>query len=241
MSEVHARWTDQLSDYLGGDLSGDERLALEAHLEECDACQVVLGELRAIIAGAANLPDLEPVRDVWPEVVAGIEASGLSGGGSGDSDVIELPNRTMSARRNGANGLFVSVPQLAAAAMLLIVFSAAATWFAGPGITVRGGGQMPPSPLPVIMASDDPTPPQALAPELASLEELLEAARATLDPNTVRILERNLAVVEQAIEDSYRALALDPENEFLAEHLERVFERKLEYLRDAARVVEWAG
>ena len=55
------------------------------------------------------------------------------------------------------------------------------------------------------------------------------------------MLERNLSVIEQAITDSQRALALDPENDFLSEHLERVYERKLTYLRDAARVIEWAG
>ncbi|KPJ79232.1 MAG: hypothetical protein AMS19_11625, partial [Gemmatimonas sp. SG8_23] len=65
-------------------------------------------------------------------------------------------------------------------------------------------------------------------------------AREVLDPNTVRILERNLSVIEQAIEDSRQALAQDPENEFLAAHLERVYERKLSYLREAARVAEWS-
>ena len=84
-------------------------------------------------------------------------------------------------------------------------------------------------------------PDDALSDELASLEEVLEGARSSLDPNTVRVIERNLAVIEQAIADSQQALALDPENEFLTEHLERVYERKIEYLRDAARVVAWAG
>ncbi len=55
------------------------------------------------------------------------------------------------------------------------------------------------------------------------------------------MLERNLAVIEQAIVDSHRALALDPQNEFLTKHLERVYERKIEYLRDAARVADWAS
>ena len=56
----------------------------------------------------------------------------------------------------------------------------------------------------------------------------------------MRVLDRNLGVIQQAIEDSRRALAQDPGNEFLASHLERVYQRKLEYLRDAAQVAEWA-
>lgn len=93
------------------------------------------------------------------------------------------------------------------------------------------------------MASDAAslTPPAGLADELVVLEEALNQARAVLDPNTVRVLERNLDVIEQAIEDSQRALLQDPGNEFLAEHLDRVYQRKLTYLRDATRVAEWSS
>ena len=241
MSEAHARWTDQLSDYLDGGLAEDDRQVLEVHLAGCDSCRLLMAELSAVIDAAASLPDLEPTRDVWPEIAAGIGDLGVSRIGYGNADVIELPVRADARRPTRARGVFLSMPQLAAAAVLLILLSGAATWFAGPGLAVRNVQQLIPSPLSVTMASDDPTPPEALASELAALEDVLARARVVLDPNTVRVLERNLAVVEQAIEDSYRALALDPENEFLVGYLERVFERKLEYLRDVERVVEWAG
>ena len=91
------------------------------------------------------------------------------------------------------------------------------------------------------MASDVTGPSSDIADELAALERTLEEARSVLDPNTVRVLERNLGVIEQAIEDSMLALQQDPGNEFLAAHLDRVYERKLTYLRDAARVAEWSS
>jgi len=92
-----------------------------------------------------------------------------------------------------------------------------------------------------MAATVDAAPVADLADEVAVLERTLAEARAVLDPNTIRILERNLAVIESAIDDSRRALAIDPENAFLANHLERVYERKLEYLREAVRVTEWTG
>jgi hypothetical protein len=55
------------------------------------------------------------------------------------------------------------------------------------------------------------------------------------------VLERNLGVIEQAIVDSREALALDPGNAFLSEHLERMYRRKLVYLQDAVRVSQWSG
>jgi hypothetical protein len=92
-----------------------------------------------------------------------------------------------------------------------------------------------------VLVADGGAPPADLASELATLEDVLEAARGTLDPNTVLVLERNLGVIEQAIVDSREALALDPGNAFLSEHLERMYRRKLVYLQDAVRVAQWSG
>jgi hypothetical protein len=83
--------------------------------------------------------------------------------------------------------------------------------------------------------------PQDLAAQLGALEGVVAAARATLDPATVEVLERNLRTIESAIDDSAEALAADPGNEFLMEHLQRMYRRKLTYFQDAVRVAEWAG
>jgi hypothetical protein len=130
---------------------------------------------------------------------------------------------------------------LAAAAIVLVVSSAVATWWVGPGV---GGDRQVALSVPagaVTMVADLPTPPSRLVDELATLQQVIDSARTRLDPNTLRVLERNLSVIEHAIADSRQALALDPGNEYLTHHLERVYERKLEYLRDAARVIDWAG
>jgi hypothetical protein len=133
-------------------------------------------------------------------------------------------------------------PQLAAAAIVLVASSAIATWWVGPGV----GGERQvalaaPAAGDVTMVAAVPAPPNRLVGELATLQQVIDSARTRLDPNTLRVLERNLGVIEHAIADSRQALALDPGNEYLTHHLERVYERKLEYLRDAARVIDWAG
>jgi hypothetical protein len=90
------------------------------------------------------------------------------------------------------------------------------------------------------MAADDPIPPD-LAAELGVLEDVLASARSGLDSATVAVLERNMRTIQTAIDDSRRALAADPGNAFLAEHLERMYRRKLVYLQEAVRVAEWAS
>jgi hypothetical protein len=85
----------------------------------------------------------------------------------------------------------------------------------------------------------DPAP--DLAVELASLEAVLEQARSRLAPNTVRILEKNLGVIERAIQESRRALEVDPGNEYLRQHLDRAYRDKADFLREVAYITAWEG
>jgi hypothetical protein len=127
---------------------------------------------------------------------------------------------------------------------VLALVSAAATWWVGPGLASRSEGSeagATPAPTQVFPAADVAAPPPELAGELQVLEQTLAQARDKLDPNTVRILEKNLGVIDRAIDESRRALALDPANAFVRDHLERAYQDKVEYLRQAADIAEWAG
>lgn len=243
MTDTHREWTDRLSEYMAGELHAEDSRAVEEHLGGCGPCRRVLEELRDVVMRAAALEDLQPSRDLWAGIAATIQAPVRA-----DAKVIALP----TARSNVTevadtppgrwSRITFTPPQLVAASIVLIAISAGATWLAGPSL---GAGAAPlsvtvPSGA-VSMVTQTAGPREGLAEELSLLEESLVAARAILDPNTVRVLERNLSVIEMAIADSHRALAQDPGNGFLADHLERVYQRKLTYLRDAARVAEWAS
>jgi putative zinc finger protein len=253
MSATHREWTDRLSDYVAGELDAHELEAVENHLAECGSCRRVLEEVRDVIARAGALEELRPPRDLWAGIAATIQAPVRAPAISG-ARVIALP----SAGTNGPHGsdgpdrsdarggdrtrITLSLPQLAATSIALVTLSAATMWMAGLGLGVDG--EEAPATMPtgaVAMVSDVPELPEGLSAQLSALEEPLAAAFATLDPNTVRILERNLNVVEQAIADSRQALAQDPGNEFLIDHLDRVYQRKLTYMRAASRLVEWTG
>ena len=253
MTRAHNEWTDRFTDYLADELDAASREALEDHVAECGACRGVLEEVRDVMARARGLEELHPPRDLWPGIAAAIRGPVRPRAEAASARVIALPTSGRARSKAGARTIAFTAPQLAAAAIVLIGMSVMTTWWAGPGLGVRdaersesatrvaegpaGAGQG----SAVTPASDLPTPPDALSEELATLEEVLGAAHSRLDPNTVRVLERNLDVIERAIADSHRALALDPGNEFLTQHLERVYQRKIEYLNDVARVIDWAG
>lgn len=241
-SSEHREWTDRLSDFLDGELEAGEHAAVEAHLAECGGCRRVLEELREVRDGAAALGAVEPARDLWAGIAATIEAPPAER--PAGARVIELPTSERKRREieeaPAPRRFSLSSRQLAAASVALIAASSLVTWALRPGPEVAS---VPSTQTEGVIApvSRVAEPPEDLAVELASLEEALSEARGALDPNTIRVLERNLGIIEQAIADSQRALAQDPENDFLAEHLQRVYERKVEYLRDAARAAERAG
>ena len=103
------QWTDRLSEYLDGELPAETRASLDAHLSGCADCAATLAELRRVVARAHALDD-RPVVDHWPAIAALI-----------GSEVTPLAPR----RRR----VSFSLPQLAAAAIALILLSSGlASW-----------------------------------------------------------------------------------------------------------------
>jgi len=248
---LHRRWTSKLSDHLDGNLEAAERAAVEAHLDHCPVCRSVLGDLRAVVGAAREMDGLTPPADLWPGIEAAIRDSApgdepeatLRGDRPMRGDkVIALPTAGRRYQRARRRAVALTAPQLAAAAVVLVTLSVTATRWVGVGTPASDApvaAEEASSPLSLV--SQAPAPPAGLADELSTLEEELAAAREALDPNTLRVLERNMAVIERAIEDSRQALAVDPGNEFLSRHLLQVYERKIVYLKEATALADWAG
>lgn len=239
----HEEWTDLLSAYLDGDLDDDVRERVERHLGGCTRCREVLGDLRAVVSRARRAGELRPPRDLWPGIAEALRSSGpLSNEGSeAEAGVIELPT---ASRRPVA--LALSPARLAVAVAGLVLVTVGVTWAVVsttvPAVEAPVAEAVPTDPLgdPLQSAATVGAEiPADLAAQLGMLERVLATERPTLDSATVVVLERNLRTIETAIADSRRALATDPDNAFLTEHLERMYRRKLVYLQEAVRVAEW--
>lgn len=218
-------WTDRLSEYIDGDLPGEDRRALEAHLAQCDACRATVLELRAVTQQAAALPRLEPARDLWKDIASAIESAG-------DATIVEFP-RKVSGRR-----FSFSVPQLAAAGIAVMAISAGSMWFA-----IQGGGQADPTGALPTLSAVDATPDAGTQlvsnvegnydTAIQELERALETTRAELDPRTVAVIEENLRIIDAAIADAAEALAADPGDVDLYQYLDHTLMKKIDLLRRA--------
>jgi hypothetical protein len=215
------QWIDRLSEYLDGDLAPEERTGLEAHLMGCEDCRETLAGLRRILARARALEDRPPGRDLWPGIAERIGARTA---------------RPVRVRRR----FTFSVPQLLAAGIALAVVSGGSVWMLQPGATPRFATDAPVAVTPAAnVAAERGT--RSYDAAVADLERILVEGRGRLDSTTVRVLERNLATIDSAIAEARRAVAADSANLYLNSHLAETMRRKLELLRQAARLVATAS
>ncbi len=70
--------------------------------------------------------------------------------------------------------------------------------------------------------------------EIALLQDVVRQKKSQLDPATVAIIERNLQIIDAAIEQSRAALIRDPASRMLSQQLTHALDKKIELLRTAA-------
>lgn len=218
------RWTDRLSDYLDDELPAAERAGLEIHLAGCAECAAVLADLRQVMARAGRLEPSHPPRDLWPGIAARIGATPHS-----EPGVVPLSSR------RGKRWSF-SLPQLAAAAVVLMTLSGGTVWLLQSPASAPAGSLATAASSPtVIQASARAN--QSYAAAVADLERVLADGRNQLDTATVRVIQQNLLAIDKAIAQAQQALSADPANMYLNTHLAETMRRKLDLLRQAATLV----
>jgi anti-sigma factor RsiW len=224
------QWMNRLSDYLDGELTDGERIALEAHLQGCGECSAVLADLQQVIARARMLENEAPRRDLWPGIAQRIGSTG------GETRTVDLRSRRAARRWS------FSLPQLAAAGIVLMALSGGTVWL------LQGTGEQSVVPRVATVSSGNPrainaavnprgNATQSYAAAVADLEQVLASGRGQLDTTTVRVIEQNLAAIDRAIAQAQRALDADPANLYLNTHLTETMRRKLDLLRQAAALV----
>jgi tetratricopeptide (TPR) repeat protein len=249
---MHEEWTDKLSEYLDGEMPADEREAVEAHLTGCAHCTEVLEDLRRVITRARSIQPRPPHQDLWEGIAERIDA------GSTADNVAPFPApdaprplRILSRR------ISLSLPQLAAAAVLLMALSGSLVW----SIASRTEGlrsnpndtdlQVPGfsgnrADLQLRRDDDDMQvasvsfADQQYDAAVADLEKAVNRGRGRLDASTIAVVEQNLQIIDQAIAQARQALAADPVNSYLSGHLVEARRRKLDLLRRAAALTREA-
>jgi hypothetical protein len=197
----------EINDFVDETLSDDVVSRALQHIAGCAACKNEVDAVRSVVHRVAQLPmTIQPDRDL---------------------------RRDIWARIDRRPSLWEFRFPLAAAAVVLIALSSAITYF-----TTRNAAQ---EPVATVTPTHDRNPVDLVSierqysVEVDELQRALRENRASLSPETVRILEENISIIDNAIAEARRAIATDPASPMLGELLRSAYQRKVELLKQAAR------
>jgi anti-sigma factor RsiW len=218
----------RINDLVDDVMAVPERRQADAHIAACAECRESVLRIRALRADLALLP-----RDIAPpaRVLAGVRAQMAA------ADILTHGAAGRAAR-------WYSRPSvLAAAAVVLVALSSAATasWLrltSDPAEAgVAAGADAPP-----LTATNGPgtglvavhAMEKSYEDAIAEVQRALSEQQSDLSPETLRILQANIDIIDRALGEARAALHADPANGALAEMLRSGYERKLDVLRSAS-------
>jgi anti-sigma factor RsiW len=233
-----------IHDYIDDALDLRARGELERHLAGCVECRRLVDDLREIRRAFAGLKDdlREPPVRAWGRLERAIKLEHASRS-------TQNPQHTrfgFALRRPALRGVEGRVPRatlwLAAAAVLILATAA--------GLQFRAGRRATPttstSPGGISIAAGDTA--QTVEAELraaeahytkaiSGLEQITKTEQGALDPGTAATLQKNLAVIDQAISESRAALRTQPASEPAQESLVENFKAKIGLLQDTVALI----
>jgi hypothetical protein len=204
--DVRAR----LDDHEDGLLSEAELQELELHLATCDACRVEARRLHDLVGAAAAAPrEMDPPRDLWPEIAARVAA-----------DRGRAPVRRLVR-------LLSHPASLAAAAAVIVALGSTVTWRTNEppadtgvahNVSERGSQEhVQAAEVDYIRAT-------------GQLMDALNSRRSSLSPETQKAVDENLKVIDDALGQLRGALDKDPGNRQLTRMLASTHQKKLDLL-----------
>ncbi len=214
------RYLNAIHELVDGTLGPIRRAELELHLESCDGCRALAGDLQEIARSARSLDVLEPPERVWKSVAGRLRA---------ERGVTEPA---------GALGRHRSMAMVAIAAALLLAVGASLFMLRAPEMPPQTATttQAPGKRVPGNAASEDPV--QNVVTELTLTEKhfqnLVQASEATntVDPKTAAAMQKNLLVMNEAINETRKALDADPQSAPARASLYEVLKQKIQFLQD---------
>lgn len=206
-----------LDDFVDGCLSPEGHAHIEEHVSSCTACRRELDALRSLLQQTTELrPGIEPGRELWAEIEA------------------RLRRRTDASRVRKRRWLvYPLVTGLAAAAVLLIAVSpyffrsVSKTESAlGTQETAKDGD----------LSEEVRKADEEYARAREELMNVLKLREGDLAPETRRVFEENLLVIDGAVAEIRAALEQDPENARLVHMLAATHNRGLKLMALAAEL-----
>ena len=171
-----------------------------------------------------------PAAHVWTHIAAGLEVEQRQRRDAGES--------RSAAWWRLASGALAWKPLVAAAAMVLVLIGG--TWLAWHDASSRATSQQaavqttgaPEAGLDNVQLAE-----QHYSSAIGDLEKVTHAEGGSLDPETAKVVQANLEVIDQAIGQSRAALKTEPANPMVQESLFEALRSKVRLLQDTVALI----
>ena len=230
-----------ISDYVDGTIEPAERSSVERHLATCAACRQLADDLREIARATATLESREPPVRVWGRIERAIklerEASGARAFQASGKDAAN--GARLKGSRSTGRSRYQWAPWLAAAAALVLATVVGLRLLPGRGQTDNASTSVETSASSAAQAIESELRLAEAHYEKAikGLEQIADTDQGALDPKTAATLQKNLAVIDQAISESRAAMRSQPSNEPAQQSLVENFKTKIALLQDTVALI----
>ena len=228
------KYQDSLSDFIDGSLLTEDHHRLEAHLSICDACADARRDLDAIVGYCReHRGEYEAVPNetaLWLRI----------------SNIIESESAGPAASRVPADAGWwfrlmnrswrLSFPQLASAVAAIVLVVSLATVVGLRSFGLGGGGAKSAG---LSLASNGPSVQDRFRQQqqvIAYWNQRVELNKARWNPQMRETFDRNLSVIDAAVNDSFRQLTQNPHDEVSEEILNAALNDKVELLKEFAEL-----
>jgi anti-sigma factor ChrR (cupin superfamily) len=229
-----------LNELVEGTLDAAAQQEVEQHLAECARCRTLAEDLREIQRVAASLDLRQPPARAWSRIERAIKFEGEGARRlepSGSDDARLEASRSITSRS--------TMIGLAAAAMLAVATLVGLRFAVADHPAQRAETADSAAPADAAVSTDASA---AIEAELRAaeshydkaikgLEQIATNEQSALDPKTAATLQKNLAVIDQAISESRAAVRAQPTSEPARESLMDSFKTKLALLQDTVALI----
>jgi hypothetical protein len=225
---------DLLSELVDGSLGREDYATFSVHLEECLECAEVRDDLNAIVGfcreqrGQYEAPPNE--RALWVRIRNVLEGKGFAGDNPGK-------RRTGWLSRIGHRSWELTFPQLAASVAGIIVVVALATGLSVHRFGDKVFGSGGPGSGSIVALSGTNTPEDRIRQQQQAISywnQRVELNKARWSPQMRETFDRNLKVIDQAVNNSLAELRKNPHDEVSEEMLNSALNDKMDLLREFA-------
>jgi hypothetical protein len=228
---------DLISDLLDGSLNHKDQTTLNAHLEECLECAEVRSDLQSIVGfcrthrGEYTAPPNE--KALWQRIRNMIET------GASTAPVATVPVRQNFWSNWVGRSWELSFPQLAASAAAIVLVVSLST-AVGLRRYQNGEAAKPQAPLSdakLNLAAESVRDRISQQQQLISFwNQRVEFNKARWSQQMRETFDRNLQVIDQAVNESFNSLSQNPHDEVSEEMLNAALNEKLSLLKEFAEL-----